>query len=158
MTGQKTNGRKQHLLVDTLGFLLRIKLHTASIGEREGGKLLLSELQKAHPKIELVWADMGYSGPKFANWVQTETGATVEIVKRPRKRFRVKEGEEPPQLPPESAGFKILPRRWVVERSFAWLGKYRRLSKDYEAAVQHSESMIYLAMTRLMLNRLAQKY
>ena len=127
-----------------MGFLLRIKVHTANIGEREGGQLLLSELQKAHPKIELVWADMGYSGPEFANWVQTETGATVEIVKRPRRRFRVKEGEEPPQLPPEPAGFKILPRRWVVERSFAWLGKYRRLSKDYEAAVQHSESMIYL--------------
>ena len=86
----------------------------------------------------------GYSGPESADWVQTETGATVEIVKRPRRRFRVKEGEEPPQLPPEPAGFKILPRRWVVERSFAWLGKYRRLSKDYEAAVQHSESMIYL--------------
>ena len=158
MTGQKTNGRKRHLLVDTLGFLLRIKVHTANIGEREGGQLLLSELQKAHPKIELIWADMGYSGPEFASWVQTETGATVEIVKRPRRRLRVKEGEEPPQPPPEPAGFKILPRRWVVERSFAWLGKYRRLSKDYEAAVQHSESTIYLAMTRLMLNRLAQKY
>ena len=100
---------------------------------------------------------MGYSGPEFANWVHTETGAVVEIVKRPRRRFRVKEGEEPPQLPPEPAGFKILPRRWVVERSFAWLGKYRRLSKDYEASIQHSESMIYLAMTRLMLNRLTQK-
>ena len=76
--------------MDTLGFLLRIKVHAANIGEREVGKLLLSELQKAHPKIELIWADMGYSGPKFANWVQTETGATVEIVKRPRRRLRVK--------------------------------------------------------------------
>ena len=111
MTGQKTNGRKRHLLVDTLGFLLRIKVHTANIGEREGGQLLLSELQKAHPKIELVWADMGYSGPESADWVQTETGATVEIVKRPRRRLRVKEGEEPPQLPPEPTGLKILPRR-----------------------------------------------
>ena len=67
MTGQKTNGRKQHLLVDTLGFLLRIKVHTANIGEREGGQLLLSELQKAHPKIELIWTNIGYSSAESAN-------------------------------------------------------------------------------------------
>ena len=75
-----------------MGLLLRIKVHAANIGEREGGKLLLSELQKEHPPIELIWADMGYSGPEFAKRVQTETGAAVEIVKRPRRRFRVKEG------------------------------------------------------------------
>ena len=81
MTGQKTNGRKQHLLVDTLGFLLRIKVHTASIGEREGGKLLLSELQKAHPKIELIWADMGYRGTAVPN---LPTGSKQTQVQRLR--------------------------------------------------------------------------
>ncbi|MEY3044139.1 MAG: transposase [Pseudomonadota bacterium] len=101
---------------------------------------------------------MGYSGADFANWVQEETGWKVQTIQRPRKWIRVREGEEPPPRPPEPAGFTILPRRWVVERSFAWMGKYRRLSKDYEGSLHHSESMAYLAMSRLMLNRIYKKY
>ena len=101
---------------------------------------------------------MGYSGANFANWVQEETGWKEQTLQRPRKWIRVREGEEPPPRPPETAGFKILPRRWVVERSFAWMGKYRRLSKDYEGSLHHSESMAYLVMSRLMLNRIYKKY
>jgi len=101
---------------------------------------------------------MGYSGANFANWVQEETGWKEQTLQRPRKWIRVREGEEPPPRPPETAGFKILPRRWVVERSFAWMGKYRRLSKDYEGSLHHSESMAYLALSPLMLNRIYKKY
>jgi len=141
-----------------LGLLLKIKVHAANITDREGAKLLLFQLQKEHSKVKLVWTDMGYSGVDFATWVEKEIGWKVQTIKGPRKWIRVREGEEPPPLPPEPAGFTILPRRWVVERSFAWMGKYRRLSKDYEGSLHHSESMVYLAMSRLMVNRISKRY
>ena len=102
----------------------------------------MSQHQKEHSNVKLVWADMGYSGVDFATWVEKEIGWKVQTIKGSRKWIRVREGEELPPLPPEPAGFKILPRRWVVERSFAWMGKYRRLSKDYEGSLHHSESMV----------------
>ena len=148
--GKKTNGRKRHILVDTLGLLLKIKVHAANITDREGVKLLLSQLQKEHSNVKLVWTDMGYSGVDFTTWVQEEIGWKVQTIKGPRKWIRVREGEEPRPLPPEPAGFTILPRRWVVERSFAWMCKYRRLSKDYKESLHRSKSMVYLAMSHLM--------
>jgi putative transposase len=141
-----------------MGLLLKIKVHAANITDRERAKLLLSQLQKEHSNVKLVWTDMGYSGADFANWVQEETGWKVQTILRPRQWIRVQEGEEPPPRLPDPAGFTILPRHWFVEKCFAWMGKYRRLSKDYEGSLHHSESMAYLAMSRLMLNRISIKH
>ena len=116
------------------------------------------QLQKEHSNVKLFWTDMGYSGVDFATWVEKEIGWKVQPIKGSRKWIRVREGEAPPPLPPEPAGFTILPRRWVVERSFAWMGKYRRLSKDYEGSLHHNESMVYLAMSRLMVNLISKIY
>ena len=108
--------------------------------------------------MKLVWTDMGYSGVDFATRVEKEIGWKVQTIKGPRNGFGSEKVRSPLPCPPEPAAFKILPRRWVVERSFAWMGKYRRLSKDYEGSLHHSESMVYLAMSRLMVNRISKKY
>ena len=114
-----------------MGLLLKIKVHAANITDREGAKLLLSQLQKEHSNVKLVWTDMGYSGVDFATWVEKEIGWKAQTIRGPRKWIRVREGKEHHTLPPEPEDFKILPRRWVVDKSFAWMGEYRRLSKDY---------------------------
>jgi transposase len=113
--------------------------------------LLLDGVGDEFPRLEHVWADMGYRG-KVVEWIKEHLGWTVEIVKQPRRWFRVPEGEEVPFV----LAFVVLPRRWVVERTFAWVGRYRRMSKDYEYLTASSESFIYAAMVRLMLKRLAQ--
>jgi len=129
-------GRKRHILVDTLGLLMRVCVHPADIQERDGAKLLL----QASPKSpwQLMWADSGYRGEPFSQWVQENCGCRLEIVKKD----------------PQQQGFAVLPKRWIVERTFAWLGKCRRLSKDYEQNTQSSESWIRLSMIHLMLKRL----
>ena len=102
-----------------------------------------------------LWVDAGYRG-RFVDWVETDAGLEVEVVQHLVAGVRavwVAEGAEPPTMP---AGFQVLPRRWVVERTFAWLGRYRRLSKDYEALPSTEEAWIYLAMIRLMLARLTR--
>ena len=130
-------GRKRHILVDTQGLLLKAVVHPADIQDRDGGTLLVDSLElKDWPRLKKLWADAGYRG-RFEDWVRERTGWTVEIVNKPL-----------------GGGFQVLPRRWVVERTFAWLGKFRRLSKDYEALPQSEETWIYLAMTNLMLVRL----
>ena len=109
----------------------------ADLDEREGAKSLLREVAKRFPRLAKIWADSGYTGP-FGEWVKEQFGIEVEIIKRTD----------------DLKGFKIVPRRWVVERTFGWFGRFKRLSKDYELLPEHSESMIYLAMMRLMLRRL----
>ncbi len=131
------NGRKRHIVVDTLGLLLAVVVHTASVQDRVGAKLVLARLAGRFGRLRLIWADGGYLGP-LIDWARDWGGWVLEIVRRP-------DG---------ATGFQVLPRRWVVERTFAWLGRYRRLSKDYEALPASSEAMIYLAMTSLMLRRL----
>ena len=133
-------GRKRHILVDVLGLLLAVYVHPANVSERAGAKLLLQRAKaKGFSRLQLVWADGGYSGLPLAAWVIVATGWLLTIVERTA----------------EMVGFQVLPRRWVVERTLAWLGRYRRLSKDYEVLPQTSEAWIYAAMVNLMLRRLA---
>lgn len=149
--GKKLNGRQRHLLVDTLGLLLRVKVYEANVREREGVERLLAPITLMFGRLNRVWADMAYRGQAKA-WLETNLGWHVEIVKRPAKWGYYRADEEPPPVP----SFTALPKRWVVERTFAWLGRYRRLSKDYEHLPETSETFIYLAMANLMLKRLTR--
>jgi len=137
--GKKIKGRKRHLLVDTMGLLVLAVVHAANLQDRDGAKLVCDRAKNRCPRLRLIWADGGYAG-KLIAWVQSACGWVLQIVKR---CDNVK-------------GFKLLPRRWVVERTFGWLGRQRRLSKDYEGRTETSEAMIYWAMTRLMVRRLAR--
>jgi putative transposase len=136
--GKKVKGRKRHILVDTMGLVLMVVVHTANIQDRDGAKLVLEKVLGLFPRLKLIWADGGYSG-KLIDWVKEHCQWVLEIVKR---SDQVK-------------GFHVLPRRWVVERTFGWLGRFRRLSKDYEGLTSTSETMVYAAMIRLMIRRLA---
>lgn len=140
--GKKITGRKRHVLVDTLGFILGLKVTQADVQDRDGARLLLwSVLSVAFGWIKLIWADGGYSGQlvdEIAS-VPRHRNVKLEIVKRSDTR----------------KGFKVLPKRWIVERTFGWLIQSRRLVRDYEVKIDHSESMIYLSMTKRMLNRIA---
>jgi putative transposase len=130
-------GRKRHLLVDTLGLLLLVVVTAASVQERDGARLVFQRLRGGCKKLRLIWVDGGYRG-SLVKWVAEHLRFRLRVVLRPQ----------------EQQGFKVLPRRWVVERTFGWLNQYRRLSKDYEVLPSSSEAMIYIAMTRLMLRRL----
>ncbi len=159
--GKKISGRKRHLLVDTQGFVLKTKVHSAAVMDRDGVELLLEQSIKDElPRLQHVWLDGGYKGEaKGKQWIEKNIGWRAEIVQHPPKPRGVwaRAGEEidwSKILPPP--GFRVLPRRWVVERTFSWLCQNRRLSKDYERLTQTSESMIYAAMTRLMVRRLAK--
>jgi putative transposase len=137
--GKKINGRKRHILVDTMGLILMVVVHAASIHDRDGAKLVFDKIGNLFPKLHLIWADAAYAS-SLVDWVRHFIGCGIMIVKRCDL----------------TSGFKVLPRRWVVERTLAWLGRYRRLTKDYEYLPQTSETMIYAAMTHLMLRRLAR--
>jgi transposase len=134
--------------------VLKARVHPADEPDGEGARPLLAGLAGLLPRLELVWVDGGYKR-RFAEWVGAELGWRVEEVQHPDAGLRyvwVAPGQEPP---PRPKGFRVLPRRWVVERTFAWLGRSRRLSKDYEALPATEEAWIYLAMARLMARRLA---
>lgn len=155
---KKVSGRKRHLLVDTQGFILKVKVHRADIGERDGAKLLLEGLAHVYQRMQLIWVDAGYSGRPFQAWCKKHLKWRVEVVKHwwsEMKRGVWLPADAPTPIIP--SGFHVLPRRWVVERTFAWLGFYRRLSKDYEYLTETSEAYIYAAMSDLMLRRLAQR-
>jgi putative transposase len=131
-------GRKRHLVVDTLGMLLVVVVHCAGLQDRDGAKLVFEQLQGKFPRLQRIWADGGYAGALVA-WVAELAGWVLEIVKRPD----------------DAQGFVVLPKRGIVERTLAWLSRYRRLSKDYEERSASSEAWIRLAMIHLMLRRLA---
>ena len=149
---KKVSGRKRHLLVDTIGLVLKVHVHPANVADRDGGQQLLGALADQFPHLAKLWADAGYQG-RFVTWVTETLGWSVEIVRKPPRWVWWPADSEPPPLP---TGFQVLPRRWVVERTFAWLGRYRRLSKDYEVLPETEEAWIYLAMSRLMVARLAR--
>ena len=150
--GKKINGRKRHMVVDTQGLLLKAKVLPADLHDRPAAELVLAGLGEQLPGIRLLWADTAYRG--LADWLAGTLGWSLEITRHwwTGARVWVAAGQPPPERP---AGFQVLPRRWVVERTFAWLGRNRRLSKDYERLCETTETWIYLAMTRLMLRRLA---
>jgi len=137
---KKIKGRKRHLLVDTLGLVLAVAVTPANVPEREGAQGLLSRVLCWFTWLRRMWVDGGYSGPDFAHWVrELRPKLEVEVIKRSD----------------EVSGFKVLPKRWVVERTFGWLMRHRRLVRDYEHCETSAESWIYIAMIRIQLRRLA---
>jgi transposase len=140
--GKRTTGRKRHLIVDTMGLLLVVAVTSASVQDRAGGRAVLARLAGGFRTASLVWADGGYANSidsRLLSWARDTLNIVVEIVKRTD----------------DVKGFKVLPRRWVVERTFGWLVRNRRLARDYERLTATSEAMIKVAMIRLMLVRLA---
>lgn len=163
--GKQVKGRKRHLLVDTEGLVLKARVHSADIMDRDGVKLLLTQTIRAEfPRLRHVWLDAGYNGKgKGKDWIEQTFGWTAQIVQHPPRYKKVWVPKDIPEdqidwskygwVPP---GFRVLPRRWVVERTFAWQSQNRRLSKEYERLCPTSEALIYIAMIRLMLRRLAR--
>lgn len=135
--GKKINGRKRHILVDTLGLMIAVVVTTACVQDRDGLKKLLRTFGVHRKKMRKIWVDGGYRG-KVIEWVQARFRYCLEVVLRSD----------------DVKGFVVLPKRWIVERTFAWLNNHRRLSKDYERFTETSETMIQIAMIRLMLRQL----
>jgi transposase len=132
---------------------VRVLVHPASLRDADLAPWLFAAAYETCERLRHVWADMAYRGLRLRTWVEEECGWTLEIVERPRRWGWYPVDVEPPPVP----AFTVLPRRWVVERTIAWVGRYRRLSKEYEYLSESSETMIYLAMSRLMLRRLARQ-
>jgi putative transposase len=164
--GKKLSGRKRHLLVDTLGLVLKVKVHAADIQDRAAVPQVLDGVKETFRHLAHVWLDQGYTGAG-KQWIEEHLGWTVDIVRHaPRERgeWHYTKGEDGELhgtyirfAPEPKTGFKgVLPRRWCVERTFSWFGQSRRLSKDYERLPDTSEAMIYVTMSRLMLKRLAR--
>jgi transposase len=146
---------QRHLLVDTLGLVIKVHMTAADIGDRDGAMQLLGRLDRRRfPRLRHGWVDGGYRGP-FLDWTRTRRGIAFQVAQRSdggRRGRWLPPGATPPIVSP----FAVVPRRWVVERTFAWLGRFRRLSKDYEYLTTTSEAVIYLAMTRLLVRRLTR--
>jgi putative transposase len=151
---KKVPGRKRHILVDTEGNLLKARVHPADIHDRRGAELLLEGLDAELPRIALVWADSAYQGLKA--WLATTLGWALTISKHWWTGLQgvwLAPGQSPPEIP---RGFHVLKRRWVVERTFAWIGRNRRTSKDYERLVETGEMLLYASTARVLLRRLAK--
>jgi len=137
--GKKIEGRKRHLAVDTLGLILVILVTAASVQDRDGARPLLWRLAASFRHVSLVWADGGYAG-KLVTWAAGTLRRTVQIVKRPGNLHT----------------FQVLPRRWVVERTFGWIMKHRRCVRDYERLPEHHETYLYWSMISVMAARVAR--
>lgn len=138
--GKKINGRKRHIAVDVEGFLLAVVVTAANIGDRAGAKLLVIALLNVCTRLKLIWADSGYDGAPLAGWVCSVAGIALQVIKRT-----------------DLHTFRVVPRRWVVERSFGWLLRYRRLVRDYERRPEHHEAMVYWATVLSMTRRMARQ-
>jgi len=155
------------LLVDTEGLVLKAKVHSARVPDQDGIRLLLESARVGLSRLSHLWVDAGYQG-RGKRWAEEEMGLSVEVVRKPQKPIPekvariwaaewTKEGKTvdwQKLMPPK--GFRVLPRRWVVERTFAWISHNRRMSKDYERLCATGEAFVYAAMTRLMVRRLAR--
>jgi putative transposase len=138
---KKVSGRKRHVLVDTLGLILKVRVTAGPVQDRDGAKSMLKEIyneEQVVKRLKLIWADGSYRG-EFISWVRETLGWNLEIVDKPK----------------DKKDFQVLPKRWIVERTFAWLVRQRRLARDYERLPETSQAFIHLAMIRLMLRRLA---
>lgn len=138
--GKKVTGRKRHIIVDVTGLLLAVYVSSASMHDSKGARPILKTIAEQHRLLGLIWADGGYVGT-LISWANTVLRIVVQIVKRTS----------------DLHSFKVLPRRWVVERTFAWLVRNRRLARDYERLPANSETMIHIAMIRLMTIRLTEE-
>ena len=140
--GKKIKGRKRHIAVDCLGLILTVMITAASVQDRDAARSLIKSLVTLYGRVQIIWADGGYLGP-LVQWVKQL---------RPFGRLRleiVRRGDR-------AKGFKVLPKRWIVERTFGWFTKSRRLCRDYEVRLDHSEAMIRICMIRIMVRRLAK--
>ncbi len=138
MGGKRVKGRKRHFLVDTEGHLLAVLVEATNRGDREGARWVLRWVSKRWPELRKLWADQGYSGDDLADWLRDQYGIDLEVVERPA----------------DQKGFAVQPRRWVVERSIAWINRSRRLSKDYEQRSESAETWCYLSSIHMLLKRL----
>jgi putative transposase len=134
--GKRVAGRKRHILVDTLGLLMAVVVHSAGVQDRDGINPLLERIKGRFPRLRLIWADAAYEAA--VGWVRSFGGWVLQLVRKPI----------------DQRGFQVLPRRWVVERTFGWLVRHRRLARDYERRTESSEAMIRLASIHMMLRRL----
>lgn len=137
--GKKIKGRKRHLVVDTQGLILNAVVHPANLQDRDGALLVLAGLRRLFPWLDLIWADGAYKGPGLNALFGKPRRWRLEVVKRSDN----------------TAGFKVLPRRWVVERTIGWIGRSRRLARDYESLAETACAYIKMAMIQLMTRRLA---
>jgi transposase len=153
--GKKVNGRKRHILVDVLGLLLHVVVHEANLQDRAGAQwVITADLLETFPELELIWADLGYTGEQLREHLAKFQGLKLDIVRHAedaRRGIWQAADQEPASQP---KGFRVLKWRWIVERTFAWLSRHRRLSKDYEATIESATCWIYVAMSFLMLRRL----
>lgn len=134
-------GRKRHLLVDTLGLPISVYVTPADMHDTQGARCLLVARKYLLPRLKKIWADAAYRGKELADWCQAEGGWELEVVERT----------------PGVRGFAVLPKRWIVERAFGWLSRNRRMSKDYERKVQTSETLIEMALIRMLVARLGRR-
>ena len=138
--GKKINGRKRHIITDTNGHLVGAQVHTADIQDRDGAPDLLASIRYLFPWLRHVFADGAYAGEKLETALAGQGQWTLKIVKRSD----------------QAQGFRVSPRRWVVERTFAWFGRNRRLARDFERTIASSEAWLYLASVQLLARRLAR--
>lgn len=139
--GKLIKGRKRHIAVDTIGYLIIVLVHAANVHDSRASREVLAALFAVVDTIKKIWADSAYRGEEFVRWVKDRFDCIFEIVEKKKT----------------GKGFQVLPRRWVAERTFAWLGRSRRLSKDYERKTTSSEGHVYVASSRLMLRRICKE-
>jgi len=138
--GKKIKGRKRHIVTDTLGFMVGLVVHSAGIQDRDGAPEVLKSIRGSYPHLHHVFADGGYAGPKLRDALEDIGDWTIEIVKRSDT----------------AEGFEVIPRRWVVERTFAWLNRCRRLAKDWEKSIESSQAWILIAHIRTLTRRIVR--
>jgi transposase len=138
--GKRIKGRKRHIVTDTLGLMVGLVVHPASVQDRDGAPAVLKAIRARWPWLRHIFADGGYAGPKLREALRGAGDWRIEIIKRSDA----------------AKGFEVLPRRWVVERTFAWLGRCRRLAKDWEKSIASAEAWIFVAHIRLITRRLAR--